>query len=67
MNNSIAEQDKKIFKKKIIISTTKRFIEVKHYLDWYCDRYGGYYDLPLYGPVFILVINARQPGSCSLI
>ena len=38
---------------KIIINTTKRFIEVKHYLDWYCDRYGGYYDLPLYGPVFI--------------
>lgn len=53
MNNSTAEQDKNTFRKKIIINTTKRFIEVKHYLDWYCDRYGGYYDLPLYGPVFI--------------
>lgn len=38
---------------RIIINTTERFNEVKHYLDWYCDRYGGYYDLPLYGPVFI--------------
>ena len=38
---------------RIIINTTERFNEVRHYLDWYCDRYGGYYDLPLYGPVFI--------------
>ena len=33
MNNCIAEQDKNISKEKIIINTTKRFIEVKHYLD----------------------------------
>lgn len=62
MNNCIAEQDKNISKKKIIISTTKRFIEVKHYLDWYCDRYGGYYDLPLYGPV---VIQDRFGNRCE--
>lgn len=62
MNNSIAEQDKNISKEKIIINTTKRFIEVKHYLDWYCDQCGGYYDLPLYGPV---VIQDRFGNRCE--
>ena len=53
MNNSTQKQDKNVLREKIIIDTTERFIQVKHYLDWYCDRCGGYYDLPLYGPVFI--------------
>ena len=37
--------------RKIIINTTKDFVELKEYLDRYCDRYNFYYDLPLYGPV----------------
>lgn len=36
-------------KRKIIISTTKEFIELKEFLDRYCNRYNFYYDLPLWG------------------
>lgn len=62
MNNCTKKQDENVLREKIIIDTTERFIQVKHYLDWYCNQCGGYYDLPLYGPV---VIQDRFGNRCE--